>query len=95
MIAIIATLKIVDGKNADFEAAFVQAAAIVRANEPGCLLYQLTHSRTEPNIYKVMELYKDQTALEAHRDGAHRKTAPSMAGMIDGRPDVEFLDSVG
>lgn len=95
MIALIATLKIAEGKTADFEAAFAKANEIVRANEPGCLLYQLTRSRTQPNVYKVMELYKDEDAFAFHRDGEHRKAAPSITSMFDGRPEIEFLDAVG
>ena len=95
MIGIIATLRIAEGKTAEFEAAFAKANEIVRANEPGCLLYQLTRSRTEPNVYKVMELYKDEDAFALHRDGEHRKAAPPITGMFDGRPDIEFLDAVG
>ena len=95
MIGIVATLKVQDGKGAEFEAAFKELAAAVRKNEPGNLLYQLTKSRTEPNTYKVMELYKDQEALTAHGASEHfreigRKMGPAMAG----RPEVEYLDTV-
>src|SRR5580704_9739650 len=71
MIGIVATLKIQDGKNAEFEAAFKEAMAAVRANEPGNLFYELVKSRTDPTSYKVLEGYKDDAAIAAHRDSAH------------------------
>ena len=68
----------------------------MRANEPGNTLYQLTKSRTEPGAYKVLELYKDQAAVDAHGQTEYfkaggRKMGPFMAG----RPEVEYLDAVG
>jgi quinol monooxygenase YgiN len=65
-IGVIAKIPVQDGKGPEFEAFFTELAKQVRANEPGCLAYQLTKSRTEPNVYKVLELYKDQDALTHH-----------------------------
>ena len=62
-IGVIAKIPVQDGKGPEFEAFFTELAKQVRANEPGNLAYQLTKSRTEPNVYKVLELYKDQDAL--------------------------------
>ncbi len=95
MIGIVAVLKVQDGKGEEFEGVFRELSAKVRANEKGNLLYQLTKSRTDPNTYKVLELYKDQEALAAHGQTEYfrelgRKMGPCMAG----RPDVEYLDSV-
>lgn len=39
--------------------------------EPGCLMY-LTHQSTEnPLKFLIYEQYKDQAALEAHRNSPH------------------------
>jgi len=54
MIGIIATLKVQDGKNAEFEGVFNDLAAQVRSNEKGNLAYALTKSRSDPNTYKVL-----------------------------------------
>ena len=58
-IGVVATLKIQEGKGAEFEAFATELARQVRANEPGCLMYQLTKSQSDPNTYKFLELYKD------------------------------------
>jgi quinol monooxygenase YgiN len=95
-VGVIATLKIQDGKAQEFETFFTELAKQVRANEPGNLAYQLTKSRTEPNTYKVLELYKDQDALTHHGGTEYFKAAgPKFAGVLGGRPEIEYLDGVG
>ncbi|HEY1426336.1 MAG TPA: putative quinol monooxygenase [Caulobacteraceae bacterium] len=95
MIGIIATLKVQDGKGAEFEGIFNDLAGQVRANEPGNLLYQLTKSRADPNTYKVLELYKDQDALTHHGQTDYfRAAGPKMGPCLAGRPDIEMLDAV-
>ena len=41
MIGVVAKLKIQDGKQAEFEQVAKDLMAKVKANEPGCLTYQL------------------------------------------------------
>jgi quinol monooxygenase YgiN len=95
MIGIVASLKIQEGKNAEFEAAFKEAMAAVRANEPGNLFYELVKSRTDPTAYKVLEGYKDEAAIAAHRDSAHFKAlGPKIGHLMGGRPEIELLDGV-
>jgi len=92
----VATLQIQDGKGAEFEAFFTELAKQVRANEPGNLAYQLTKSRTDPNTYKVLELYTDQDAVTHHGGTDYFKAAgPKFGAVLAGRPDVEYLDGVG
>ena len=63
-IGVIATLTVADGKNDEFEAVFADLAAAVRANEPGNVFYTLTRSRSNPQVYKVLEQYIDQDDLK-------------------------------
>jgi quinol monooxygenase YgiN len=96
MIGVIATLKVAEGKNAEFEAIFAELTAQVRANEKGNIAYALTHSRTDPSIYKVLELYADQEALTLHGQTEYFKAAgPKMGPCLGGRPEIEYLDGVG
>ena len=95
MIGIVATLKVHDGRDKEFEGAFLALAAKVRANEPGNIFFTLTKSRAEPNTYKVLELYRDQAALDAHGQADHfRELGPKMGPCMVGRPDIEYLDAV-
>ena len=95
MIGVVATLKVAEGKNAEFEAIFTDLASQVRANEPGNLAYALTKSRTDPQIYKVLELYADQDALTSHGQTEYFKAAgPKLGPCLGGRPEIEYLDGV-
>ena len=95
MIGVIATLRIKDGSAAEFEKGFSDLASKVRGNETGNIAYQLCKSRTEPNTYKVLELYKDQDSLTTHGQTDYFKAAGAMfAGALAGRPEIEYLDGV-
>ncbi|PWR25319.1 antibiotic biosynthesis monooxygenase [Zavarzinia aquatilis] len=95
MLGLIATMRIQDGKTAEFERVFLDLAAKVRANEPGNLTYQLTRSRAEPNTYKVLEIYSDEAAFKAHGASDHFKAAgPALGSVLAGRPDLEILDGI-
>ena len=95
MIGVIAVLKVADGKNAEFEAIFTALAAQVLANEPGALAYGVTRSRTEPQTYKILELYTDQEAVTLHGQTDYFKAAGAKLGScLAGRPEIEYLDGV-
>jgi quinol monooxygenase YgiN len=94
-IGVIATLRIQQDKTGEFEAFFGELAKQVRANEPGNLAYQLTKSRTESGVYKVLEVYKDQDALTHHGGTDYFKAAgPKFGAVLAGRPEIEYLDGV-
>lgn len=94
-IGVIATLTVADGKNDAFEAVFAELAAAVRANEPGNVFYTLTRSRSNPQIYKVLEQYVDQDALNTHGSSDYFKAAgPKLAPCLAGAPEIEYLDAL-
>jgi len=98
MIGLIARLKVQPGKGAEFETLFKTLAAKVTSDaEPGNLLYQLTKSRSDPNEYVVLELYRDQAAVDAHPKTAHfTEIFPKLGACLqEGPPQFEFVDAVG
>jgi len=57
--------------------------------EPGCAMFQAHRHRTEPRRFFIYEQYKDDAALEAHRNTPHflqyaRKDLPKIADRVDG-----------
>ena len=95
MIGVIAIIRAQEGKEAEFERVFSEMTARVRSEEPGNRLYQLTKSRTEARTYKVLEVYADQAALEAHGASEHYKEGGGrLRDLVEGRPEVEVLDAV-
>ena len=95
MIGVVAALKVQVDKTADFEKVFLDLQNKVKANEPGCIVYQLTKSRTEAGVYKVLELYASEDALKAHGSSDYFKAAGAAMGpFMAGRPEIEYLDAV-
>ena len=95
MIGVVAVIKAKEGQETEFERAFAEMTAQVKANEPGNHMYQLTRSRAEPRIYKVLEMYADQAAFEAHGSSEHYKAGGrKLRDLVEGRPEVEVLDAV-
>ncbi len=39
--------------------------------EPGCLMYVVHRHQTDPRHFFIYEQYRDQAALEAHRNSSH------------------------
>jgi len=94
-IGVIAKLKIQEGKNSEFEQIFTELAATVRANEPGNNFYALHKSRTDPQLYIVLEQYEDQAALDAHgKTDYFRASGAKMGPCMGGAPEIEVLDAV-
>jgi quinol monooxygenase YgiN len=94
-IGIVATLKVQDGKEAEFEAVFRDLATAVRANEPGNRLYQVFKSRKDKNSYVVMEMYENEDAMKAHGKTDHFRSIGARLGpTLAGPPDIHYMDAV-
>lgn len=57
--------------------------------EPGCSVYQVHRHKTESRRFFIYEQYKDDAALEAHRNASHflqyaRKDLPKIADRVEG-----------
>ncbi|MCE9521897.1 MAG: antibiotic biosynthesis monooxygenase [Alphaproteobacteria bacterium] len=93
-LGIVATLKVKPGKEAEFEAVFLELQAHVKKSEPGALQYELFKSKT-PSTYIVMEQYKTEADLAAHRTTPHMAAAgPKLGAVLDGRPGIEMLEKL-
>ena len=69
MIAITAQMMVKPGCEKKFEEAMLSLASKVNSNEPGNLLYELC--KDDDGKYLAMELYEDETAVDAHRSASH------------------------
>ena len=94
-IGIVAHLKVKDGKQAEFETVFSELQANVKKNEPGALQYEVFKSKKDPTTYVVMEQYRSEDDLAAHRTSPHMAAAgPRLGAVLDGRPQIEILSKV-
>ena len=95
MIGVVAKLTIADGKQADFEQVAKDLMAKVKANEPGCLTYQLYKTKGSDNEYIFMEQYASQDALDAHGKTEYFQAAmPGLGACLAGAPDIAYYDIV-
>ncbi len=95
MLTVVATLKVAEGKNAEFEAAFRKGVAEVKANEPDVLYYELVRSQNDPQTYRAIEVYKDDTAFAAHLASDHFKAlGGALKTCLAERPVMEKHDDI-
>ena len=68
----------------------------MRANESGCLQYQLTVDKKDATKYTVVEMYADMAAIDAHGKTAWFKAgSKKFAAFLAGKPKVRLLNTVG
>lgn len=93
MIGVVAKLNVKAGMEAEFEDVFLTLSEAVRANEPGCLLYQLC--KDPDGNYVVLEMYESEEALAAHGQSEHFKAAGAgFKGKMGGPPEVTRMPAV-
>jgi quinol monooxygenase YgiN len=86
--------KVKAGKNAAFEKAFLEMQKDVKAHEPGNINYDFYRDSTDPQLYVIVERYKDAAAITAHGKSDHGKkmmAALRQLDMLDGKPDAMRL----
>jgi quinol monooxygenase YgiN len=94
-VGVIAKLTILEGKNAEFEDIFTRLTAAVTENESGCNFYTLHKSRTDPQVYKVLEQYASEEALAAHgKTDYFRSMGAELGPCLAAAPEIEYLDAV-
>ncbi|MGI4739770.1 MAG: putative quinol monooxygenase [Janthinobacterium lividum] len=71
IIAVAAEWRVLPGQEETVRQLMLEAAAAVRAHEPGNLLYIGHQDPADPTHFLFYEQYANQQALEAHRDSAH------------------------
>jgi quinol monooxygenase YgiN len=73
MIVLAVTYVAKAGRGDDVAAGLRRMAAMVKAHEPGCVLYEASRSRENADQFLLYEVYQDQAALDAHRETPHFK----------------------
>ncbi|MEW4570601.1 putative quinol monooxygenase [Tautonia sp. JC769] len=70
MICVAVTYVVKEGREQDAIAFFRDLIPATRA-EPGCRMYLVHRSTTDPRRFFLYEQYDDQAALDAHRAAPH------------------------
>jgi quinol monooxygenase YgiN len=75
----------------------MEQAAVVRAAEPGCLVYRPHRSTADPDLFIFYEQYVDDAAFDAHRRAPHLaqfRERREAQGLIEGGAEVEIYRSL-
>jgi quinol monooxygenase YgiN len=80
------------GKNTAFEAAFRKMQQSMREHEPGNVYYDLFVTPENPQLYVIMERYRDAAAVTAHNQSEHLKTVlAELRDLLDGPIEPQRL----
>ena len=92
-VALVVSLKAKPGKEAELETAFI--GFVAKVHQSGLAqVFQLARGAT-PGSYKLIEIFKDPTALAAHRETPHVKAFGATFGaLLDGPNQAEQLTVV-
>lgn len=73
MIVLVARYSAEPGSGDAVAEALERMAALVKAREPGCRMYQVCRSSEDAGRFLLYEVYEDEAALAAHREAPHFK----------------------
>jgi quinol monooxygenase YgiN len=96
VITFIAHLKVRPENGPAFEALMSRVRDLTRANEPGVAYYDFGKSAEEPDVYCVVEVYRDAAAHASHMGTAWvTESIPVSRQLVEGRFDIKQYVSPG
>ncbi len=83
-------------KVAIYESTFRELKALVHANEPGVLFYELCRDPKAPCSYRLVEAYTDEAAQSAHVEKDYYKTkVPIIIDCLEGGAyEMEVVEAI-
>ena len=95
MIALLVTIRIQPPRREAFMEAMLDDALHSVQDEPGCLRFDVLEDPDDPNRIFLYEVYRDEGALDAHRQAPHfLRWKHATRNWFDGEPVVEQAVSV-
>jgi len=94
MRAIIAYLTAKPGKEAEFKEKMTAQAKRCLANEAGCLQFDVVQDPKSPTRFVMLEIYKDDAAIQAHQDSQHLKDFRPVVGDLIADRKIEIFHMV-
>lgn len=96
MLLLIATFKVAQENQAEFEAIFTDLIAAVRAREPDVTFYQLGKVQGEDMTYRMLEQYASEDTFKGHMATEWFQAAfPKFGALLTEPPVLEKLTPVG
>jgi len=95
MIALLVTIRIQPSHREAFMESMLDDACHSVQDEPGCLRFDVLEDVEDPNRIFLYEVYRDEEALEAHRQAPHfLRWKQTTRDWFDGEPVVELAAPV-
>jgi quinol monooxygenase YgiN len=97
VLTVVARIRGAKGKGDALAALLAEQADAVRAAEPGCLVYRVHRSTTDPDLFLFYETYADEAALDVHRKAPHLaayRQRRDREGLTAGPAEVEVFRSL-
>jgi quinol monooxygenase YgiN len=95
MLSLLVTIKIKPGYRDAFVESLMGDARGSVNDEPGCLRFDVLQDSADPNRIFLYEVYKDEKALEAHRQAPHfQKWRETVKDWFDGEPQRHVCSTV-
>jgi quinol monooxygenase YgiN len=83
------------GKNAEMKAFWLEMQKEVARSEPGNVQYDLLVMANDPEVYVIIERYKDAAAVAAHGQSEKAKAMFAKIGeLMEGAPQGDFMQLV-
>jgi autoinducer 2-degrading protein len=71
MLALIVSVNVKPDQRAGFLAAAADDSTSSARDEPGCFRFDVLHDQKDENHFYFYEVYRDEAALDAHRQAPH------------------------
>ena len=90
MFALIVSVKVKPERRDEFLRAIEEDSRGSREDEQDCLRFDVLQDQADPDHYYFYEVYRDETALEAHRAAPHYQgwAAAVQAGVLQGPAEI-------
>ena len=88
-------VKVLEGKESEFEALMRALVENVRAIEPDPKIYEVRKLRNDPGTFIIFQSFADDEAYDRYANSDyHVATSPNGLALLDGDPISEFLDRI-
>jgi len=88
-------MKVVPGREAEFEALCAELSGIAHREEPGLLVYDVIRHREDRSTYVFYARFRDEAAFRFHQEAEfHQRLVPPILDCVEGEMDLQFLDWV-
>jgi len=96
-LTVVARIHAAKGKDDALAALLSEQASFVRKAEPGCLVYRVHRSTSDPGLFLFYEMYADDAAFDVHRSAPHLaayRQRREQEGLTLGPAEVEVFRSI-